>query len=158
MDKLPCLTCGGLATARANDPLTGDCPACGVVEIDIGKRHGLPFEAYSRASHDAWEEHRANLRAGRVVYGSDDCPGREALYLAHPDEAPEPSRPLPYLIHPPSRLSSSAIWRRYRDETLRPLVAATPDDVDLPRFLACADTVLAWREQVEPSARFWKPD
>jgi hypothetical protein len=49
---------------------------------------------------------------------------------------PNSPGPLPYLIHPPSRMSSSAAWVRFRDETLRPLIAARPDDVDLPRFLA----------------------
>lgn len=84
---------------------------------------------------------------------------RSELYLAHPDETPaELSGPLPYLIYPPSRLSSSAAWMRFLDETLRPLIAARPDDVDLPRFLACAEAVLSWRAQVAPSARFWKPD
>lgn len=158
MNALPCLTCGGLAVSRAADPLTGDCPRCGVVEIAIGKRDGQQFEAYSRESHEAWESHRADMRAGRVVFDDDDCPGFAALYAAHPDEAPEPSRPLPYLIDPPSRLSSSSAWRRYRDETLRPLIASMPDDVDLPRFLACADAVLAWRSHVAPSDRFWKAD
>jgi hypothetical protein len=81
------------------------------------------------------------------------------MYLAHPDESPaELSGPLPYLIHPPSRMSSSAAWVRFRDETLWPLIAARPDDVDLLRFLACADAVLSWRALVEPSARFWKAD
>jgi len=39
-----------------------------------------------------------------------------ALYLQHPDETPELIGVLPYLIHPPGRLSSTAAWERFRDK------------------------------------------
>ena len=84
---------------------------------------------------------------------------REELYLFHPSESPDEFfGPLPYLIHPPSRMSSSTSWRRYREETLLPLIASNPDDQNLPLFLACAEEVLSWRAQIEPSERFWKRD
>lgn len=80
------------------------------------------------------------------------------LYLWHPEPCPELSEPLPYLIDPPGRLSSSAAWRRFRDLTLRPLIEASPDDRHLPRFMERANAVLVWRETVPPALRFWKPD
>jgi hypothetical protein len=67
------------------------------------------------------------------------------VLLAHPDESPEILDTLPYLIHPPSRLSSTARWREFRDKTLLPLIDARPDDPNLPRFLEQTETVLAWR-------------
>lgn len=80
------------------------------------------------------------------------------LYLWHPEPCPEISEPLPFLIHPPSRLSSSAAWRRFRDGTLRPLIEARPGDSALPRFMEQAEAVLAWRETVPTALRFWKAD
>jgi hypothetical protein len=44
------------------------------------------------------------------------------LYLQHPDESPELIGVLPYLIHPPSRLSSSRAWKFFRDKTLLPMI------------------------------------
>jgi hypothetical protein len=80
------------------------------------------------------------------------------LLLLHPAESPEVVGLLPYLIHPPGRLSSSAAWVRFRDETLLPLIAARPDDVNLPRFLAQCEAVLSWRASIPPASRFWKAD
>jgi hypothetical protein len=71
MDSLPCLTCGGIAVSRADDPTWGDCPRCGVVEIDSGKLNGEPFEAYSVANHLAWEEARRERAAGRGATRAD---------------------------------------------------------------------------------------
>ncbi len=76
----------------------------------------------------------------------------------HPDEGPELNDAPPWLIHPPSRLASTARWQRFRDGTLRPLIAERPDDPYLPRFLAQTETVLAWRAALPPEQRFWKAD
>jgi hypothetical protein len=80
------------------------------------------------------------------------------LYRWHPEPCPEISEPLPYLIDPPGRMSSSAAWRRFRDDTLRPLIEARPDDRALPRFMEQAEAVLAWRETVPLTLRFWRAD
>ena len=80
------------------------------------------------------------------------------LYLQHPEESPELIGVLPYLIHPPSRLSSTASWISFRDKTLLPMIAGRPDDPNLPNFLRQVEEVLAWRAQVSPQERFWKKD
>ncbi len=87
--------------------------------------------------------------------------GRERqaqLLLQHPDESPEVDGILPYLIHPPSRLSTTASWISFRDRTLIPLIQQRPDDPNLPKFLQQAEAVLAWRATVPPEDRFWKAD
>lgn len=71
MDTLPCLTCGGIAVSRVDEPTCGDCPRCGVVEIDSGTLNGAPFEAYSVANHLAWEEARRERAAGHSVKRPD---------------------------------------------------------------------------------------
>ncbi len=83
---------------------------------------------------------------------------RAALYLRHPDECPPLIGVLPYLIHPPSRLSSAAAWAAFRDRTLLPMMRSRPDDPNLPNFLAQVEAILAWRSFVRPEHRFWKPD
>lgn len=86
MSTLPCLTCGGTAVARDADPTWGDCPRCGVVEIDSGMLNGKAFEAYSVANHLAWEEARREHAAGRNVEPTyDDYPNDDIPY-------PEPSK------------------------------------------------------------------
>jgi hypothetical protein len=87
-----------------------------------------------------------------------DAETKFRLYEAHPDESPEIAGILPYLIHPPGRLSSTASWRRFRDRTLLPLIAARPDDQFLPKFLAQTEAVLAWRAALPPEQRFWQAD
>lgn len=44
------------------------------------------------------------------------------LCCLHPNECPTIDGLLPYLIHPPSRVNSTAAWERFRDRTLRPLI------------------------------------
>lgn len=83
---------------------------------------------------------------------------RAALYLQHPDESPKLIGVLPYLIHPPSRLSSTASWIAFRDRTLLPMMRSDPDDPNLPNFLAQVEKILAWRATVRPQDRFWRPD
>jgi len=68
------------------------------------------------------------------------------------------SRPLPYLIHPPSEMASTAAFIRFRDRTLLPMIEATPDDPDLPKFLRCVESMLAWRATVPTKKIFWRPD
>jgi hypothetical protein len=80
-----------------------------------------------------------------------------ALYLQHPDETPELVGCLPYLIHPPSRLASTAACVRFLDKTLLPMIEH-PDDLNLPRFLAQVETALAWRAAIPAHDRFWKAD
>jgi hypothetical protein len=81
-----------------------------------------------------------------------------ALYLQHPDECPELIGALPYLIHPPSKLSATARWVAFRDKTLLPLLAAEPDDPNLPNFLKKAEAILAWRSTVPEEDRLWRAD
>ncbi len=81
-----------------------------------------------------------------------------ALYLQHPDETPELIGVLPYLIHPPSKLSATARWVAFRDKTLLPMIAAEPHDPNLPNFLQQAEAILAWRATIAPEERFWKAD
>ena len=83
---------------------------------------------------------------------------RARLYLQHPEEAPEVTGSLPYLIHPPSKLASSDSWRSFRDRTLLPMIQERPADRNLPNFLKQVEAVLAWRAAVPGPDRFWKPD
>lgn len=78
------------------------------------------------------------------------------LYLEHPAECPELIRPLPYLIHPPSKLGSTAAWIAFRDETLLPMIHERPDDPNLPNFLRQVEAILAWRATVPEEDRFWR--
>jgi hypothetical protein len=80
------------------------------------------------------------------------------LYLQHPEESPELIGVLPYLIHPPSKLSSTASWISFREETLLPMIRQRPDDPNIPNFLKQVEAVLVWRVGVSPEDRFWKED
>lgn len=80
------------------------------------------------------------------------------VLIEHPDESPEIVGILPYLIHPPGKLASTARWRDFRDRTLLPLIEARPEDPHLPLFLSQAEKVLAWRETIPPERRIWKAD
>ena len=93
-----------------------------------------------------------------IAAGTDDIERKCALYLQHPNECPELIGVLPYLIHPPGRLSSTSAWERFRDKTLLPLIAAEPDDPNLPNFLKQAEAILAWRATIAEQDRFWKAD
>lgn len=76
----------------------------------------------------------------------NDLPERKAqLYLQHPEESPELIRAVPYVIHPPSKLSSTASWIRFRDKTLLPVIQHRPEDPNLPNFLKQVEAILAWR-------------
>lgn len=77
---------------------------------------------------------------------------------AHPDECPEGLGLLPFLIHPPSRMSATSAWIRFRDRTLRPLRAENPTDPAFGMFLEQVAAILAFRESVPPEERFWKAD
>jgi hypothetical protein len=87
-----------------------------------------------------------------------DAERKARLYLQHPDEAPELIGVLPYLIHPPSKLSSTASWIDFRDRTLLPMLQHRPDDPNLPNFLKQVEAILAWRAGIPEADRFWKPD
>jgi hypothetical protein len=76
------------------------------------------------------------------------------LYLEHPDESPELIGTLPYLIHPPGKLSATASWLRFRDKTLLPMIKHSPDDPNLPNFLRQVEIILAWRTTVPAEDRF----
>lgn len=80
------------------------------------------------------------------------------VLLEHPDESPEIVGSLPYLIHPPGTVSSTARWRAFRDRTLVPMIDARPDDPNLPRFLEQTEKILAWRATIPPERRIWKAD
>ena len=79
------------------------------------------------------------------------------MLLQHPDESPEIVGMLDYLIHPPSRLASTARWVRFRDNMAQ-AVADRPDDQHFPLFLAQAEKVLAYRATIAPERRIWKAD
>jgi hypothetical protein len=78
------------------------------------------------------------------------------LYLEHPDESPELVGTLPYLIHPPGKLSATAAWLQFRDKTLLPMIQHRPDDRNLVNFLTQVENILAWRAKVPAKHRFWK--
>jgi hypothetical protein len=83
---------------------------------------------------------------------------RAQLFLQHPDECPELIGSLPYLIHPPSRLSATASWHRFRDKTLLPMIREAPDDPNLPNFLKQVELILGWRATIALEDRFWRAD
>ena len=80
------------------------------------------------------------------------------LYLHHPVEKPDLIGVLPYLIHPPSKLSSTAQWVAFRDKTLLPMLQRRPQGLNLPNFLKQVEAVLSWRAALPIADRFWKPD
>lgn len=82
----------------------------------------------------------------------------KAMLFGHPSESPEIVGTLPYLIDPPSILASTARWVRFRDRTLLPMISEMPDDPNLPRFLAQAEEIIAWRATIAPERRIWKAD
>jgi hypothetical protein len=83
---------------------------------------------------------------------------KATLCLQHPDETPELVDVLPYLIHPPSKLSSTASWVSFREGTLLPMIQHRPDDQNLPNFLRQVETILTWRAGIAPDDSFWKSD
>jgi hypothetical protein len=80
------------------------------------------------------------------------------LYLRHPEDEPEPVGVRNYLIHPPSKLSSTASWMKFRDKTLLPLNRDRPEDVHIQNYLNQVAVILAWREVVPPADKFWRAD
>jgi hypothetical protein len=60
--------------------------------------------------------------------------------------------------HPPSKLSATASWHRFRDKTLLPMIRHAPDDPNLPNFLKQVEMILAWRATIAPEDRFWKSE
>jgi hypothetical protein len=80
------------------------------------------------------------------------------LYMLHPDECPKLIGVLPYLIHPPSKLSSTASWIFFRDKTVLPMLQRRPEDPNLLNFLKQIEAILTWRASVSAEERFWKPD
>jgi hypothetical protein len=89
---------------------------------------------------------------------ADNREHRARRLLEHPDEAPQLIGALPYLIHPPSKLSSSASWKAFRDKTILPMMRLEPDDPNLPNFLRQVEVILSWRATVPAEERFWKAD
>jgi hypothetical protein len=87
---------------------------------------------------------------------SPDRARKARMYLEHPDECPKLIGTLPYLIHPPGRLSATASWLRFRDKTLLPMIQHRPDDPNLPNFLRQVESILAWRATIAAEDRFWK--
>jgi hypothetical protein len=78
--------------------------------------------------------------------------------LPHPDESPELVGRLDYLIHPPSRLSSTAKWIDFRERTLLPMMQHRPGDPNLPNSLKQVEAILIRRAAIAPEYRFWKAD
>lgn len=91
-----------------------------------------------------------------IAPGTDSIERKCELYLQHPDECPELIGVLPYVIHPPSKLSATARWIAFRDKTVIPMIAAEPDDQNLPNFLKQIEAILAWRATIAAEDRFWK--
>jgi hypothetical protein len=108
-----------------------------------------------------WSMHRDLLpphTAFSATFAPMTAEEKIQVLLAHPDESPEIVGTLPYLIHPPGRLSSTARWVEFRDKTLLPAIEARPDDVNLPRFLEQTEKILAWRATIAPERHIWKAD
>jgi len=121
----------------------GRSPAEAIQEMELrgGEQISIRFAACALG---------LSLRAGRER--------KARLYLQHPEESPELIGVLPYLIHPPSKLSSTASWISFRDKTILPMMQHRPDDKNLPNFLKQVETILAWRASISPENRFWKAD
>ena len=111
----------------------------------------------SKESSSTFETYPSPTRSDLVEQQSGS-ERKAQLYLQHPEESPEPVGVLPYLIHPPSKLSSTASWISFRDKTLLPMMRQRPDDPNLPNFLKQVEAVLAWRALISPEERFWKED
>lgn len=65
---------------------------------------------------------------------------------------------LPYQVHPPSKLSSTARWIESRGNPVLRMIEHRPDDRNLPNVLKQVEIVLAWRAAIPPEERFWKAD
>lgn len=148
-----CLTCLGTVTAivwQSHQPHGGllvhdhgHCERCGQVALV-----SPPYEDAARFRAFAEDGSRIDPHRQRKL----------ALLLQHPDDSPEFAGMLPYLIHPPSRMSSTSNWIKFRDKTLRPLLLDRPDDLFLALFLRQVEEILAFRASVAEEDRFWKPD
>jgi hypothetical protein len=57
---------------------------------------------------------------------------------------------------PPSFMAPTASLVRFRELTRFPLLEATPDDPNIPKFLRAVEVVLAWRATIAPGDRFWR--
>jgi hypothetical protein len=103
------------------------------------------------------QEDGAMLAFRAVTLGNQDHK-RAAMLASHPEPVPDDLvGPLPYLVHPPGKLSSTDRWISFRDKTLRPMMLMHPDDRNLPKFLRRAEEILAWREAVPREWQVWKP-
>jgi hypothetical protein len=127
-------------------------------------RVAIPAELLAKAQAAAAQEHItldelvSNALERWLPVSMKDSERKGRLYLQHPDETPELIGVLPYLIHPPSKLSSTVSWIRFRDRTLLPMLQHRPDDPNLPNFLKQVEAILTWRAGVLPQDRFWKAD
>ncbi len=89
---------------------------------------------------------------------SETLTRRQKLYFHHPDTSPlDFPGPLSGLIDPPSRTASSAKLRDFR-ACMAQLAADRPHDPNWLAFVAQIDLALAWRAEIDPADRFWKPD
>jgi hypothetical protein len=100
---------------------------------------------------------RSLLKEGKVLLPHNKRQRKARLFLMHPDKCPDLVGPLPYLIHPPSKLSSTAQWIDFRDRTLLPMMRHRPDDPNLPNFLKQVEEILEWRA-ITPADKFWRDD
>jgi hypothetical protein len=98
------------------------------------------------------------MNANNRVESQSSQERKAQLYLQHPEESPEEIGRRDFLIHTPSKLSSTAAWVAFRDKTLLPMIEDRPDDRNLPNFLKQVEAVLVWRVGVSPEDRFWKED
>ncbi len=91
--------------------------------------------------------------------GPMPIPRHPEIIFDHPPTSPDSfPAPLDYLIDVPSCMASNAHFRDFIAETLLPMMAARPEDPNLPAILACLAAALAWRQTVPPEDRFWKRD
>lgn len=86
------------------------------------------------------------------------CARKIAAFLAHPDDGPDVPFTGDYLIHPPSRLSATSRWIRFRDRTVIPLLDDRPGDLWLRAMARQIEKIIAWRATQPPEDRFWKAD
>ena len=75
----------------------------------------------------------------------------------HPEPTPDDlTWPLPFLIHPPDKLSSTERWIAFRDKTLKPMMLMHLIDANLPKILRQTEPILAWRATVPHEWQVWK--
>ena len=104
------------------------------------------------------EDHSPDEALAIALALPDRAERNAMLYMLHPAECPDITEPLPYLIHPPSKLGATSRWLDFRDRTLIPMREMRPDDRFLAALAEQIERIIDWRDKVPTEARFWKAD